>query len=85
MLYLKLLKDIYGILQSDLLSYINMRKYLEIDGFKFNPYDPCMAKKIIEGDPPTILFHVDDVEASHKITKVVDNIEKWIDFMYGDP
>ena len=44
-----------------------------------------MAKKIIEGDPPTILFHVDDVEASHKITKVVDNIEKWIDFMYGDP
>ena len=31
------------------------------------------------------MFRVYDVQSSHKDTKVVDNFEKYIDFMYGDP
>ena len=37
-LYIDIIKDIYGMLKSALLSYIKLRKYLETDGFKFNPY-----------------------------------------------
>ena len=48
-LYLEVLKPIYGMLQSALLSYIKMRKYLETDGFKLNPYGPCVANNITEG------------------------------------
>ena len=72
-------------LQSALLSYIKLIKYLETDGFKFNPYDPYMANNIIEGDPITVVLHVYDLKAIHKYTKVVDNFEQWIEFMYGDP
>ena len=47
-LYIKLLKYIYGMLQSALLSCIKLIKYLETNGFIFNPYEPCVANKIIE-------------------------------------
>ena len=60
-------------LQSYLLSYINMRKSLETDRFKFNPYDPCVANNIVEVEPLTIVFRADDVKAGHKGTKGVDN------------
>ena len=60
-LYLKLLKDIYGMLQPALFFYIKLSQYLDTDGFKFNPYNPCVSNKIIEGEPLTIVFHVDDV------------------------
>ena len=30
------------------------------------------------------MFYVDDVKAIHKDTKVVENVEQWIYFMYGD-
>ena len=49
-------------LQLALLSYINMRRYFEIGGFKFNTYDPCVSNNIIEGDSLTVVFHVDDVK-----------------------
>ena len=43
-------------LQSDILSYINLIKYLETDEFQFNPYDPCVANNIIEVDPITVVL-----------------------------
>ena len=57
-------------IQSDILSYINLIKYLETEVSKCNPYDPCVANKIIEGDPLTVIFHVDDAKESHKGKKV---------------
>ena len=58
---------------------------METEGFKFNPYDPCVANNIIGGYPLTIVFHVDYVKEIHNATKVVDNFKKWIKFMYADP
>ena len=85
MLYLGLLKAIYGMLQSALRSYIKLRKYLDTYGFKFNPYEPCVANNITEVEPLIVVFHVDDVKESHRDTNMVDNFEQWIEFMYGDP
>ena len=72
-------------LQSALLAYKKLRKDLETDGFEFNPYDPCVANKKINGKNLTVLFHVDDLKVSHQDRRVVDQFEQWVDFMYGDP
>jgi hypothetical protein len=42
-LYVKMLKAIYGMLQSSLLYYKKFRKDIESIGFEVNPYDPCVA------------------------------------------
>ena len=60
------LKAIYGMLQSALLFYQQFRKDLEEYGFIFNPYDPCVANKMVNGKQFTITFHVDDLKASHE-------------------
>ena len=72
-------------LQSLLLFYKKFRKDLEKEGFKFNPYDPCVANKMVNGKQMTVVFHVDDAKVSHKDKKVVDEFHQWADFMYGDP
>lgn len=48
-LYVQVLKAIYGMLQSAILFYKKLRKDLEGIGFKFNPYDPCVANKMAAG------------------------------------
>ena len=61
------------------------RKDLEREGFKFNPYDPCVANRMVNNKQLTVVFHVDDAKVSHLDKKVVDDFEQWVDFMYGDP
>ena len=61
-----------------------MRKYLETHGFKFNPYDPCVDNKITKGEPLTVVFHINYLNASNKGKKMVENIEQWIELMYGE-
>jgi len=57
---------------SSLLFYRKLRKDLEQLGFKINPYDICVANKLINRKQLTILWHVDDLKISHKDKKVVD-------------
>ena len=77
-LYVKLLKAIYSTLEAALLFYKKLQKDLEKDGYKVNPYDPCVANKIINGKQHTIMWHVDDLMASHVDPKVNDNFIKWV-------
>ena len=75
-LCLEMQKSPYGILKSMLLFYLNMVGYLEISGFKLNPYDPCMMNKIVGGEQMTVVFQVGDLKVLHKskksVTKVID-------------
>ena len=48
-LYLIVHKAIYGMIQSPLLWYKKIRADLESQGFKVNPYDPCVANKWVNG------------------------------------
>jgi hypothetical protein len=48
-LYVQLLKALYGTLQASFLFYKKLKKDLESLGFKINPYDPCVANQIIDG------------------------------------
>ena len=46
-LYVRLKKAIYGLLRSSLLFYRKLHGELEAYGFKINPYDPCVGKKMV--------------------------------------
>ena len=46
-LYVKLAKALYGLLRSALLFYRKLSKELVEHGFVINPYDPCVATKMI--------------------------------------
>jgi hypothetical protein len=56
---------LYGTMVARLLYYIKFVKSLMDIGFIINPYDPCVANKIIKGKQMTICFHVDDCKLSH--------------------
>jgi hypothetical protein len=48
-------------------------------GFEINPYDLCMANKMIEGKQMMICFHVvDDCKLSHRKSKVMDQMVEWL-------
>jgi hypothetical protein len=83
-LYVKLQKAVYGCLRSALLFYQKMLKDLEDNGFELNPYDPCIANKVINGKQFTITWHVEDLKLSHVDSKVVDDTITWIKSIYGE-
>ena len=84
MLYVRLSKALYGLLQSALLFYKKLRSELENYGFEVKPYDPCVANKIVNGTQMTVTWHVDDLKVSHKDD---DEITKFLLFwgkLYDD-
>jgi hypothetical protein len=56
----------YGTMVASLLYYRKFVKSLADIRFIINPYDPCVANKIVEGKQMTICFHVDDCKISHR-------------------
>ena len=64
-LYVEAWKAIYGMLKAALLFYKKFLKGLRSIGFKLNPYDPCVANRIVNGKQMTILWHVDNFKVSH--------------------
>jgi hypothetical protein len=63
---------------ASLLYYRKFVKSLTDIDFVINPYDPCVANKMIEGDQMTICFHVDDCKLNHRKTKVVDSMIEYL-------
>lgn len=58
-------------------------KSLKIRGFAINPYDWCIANKMIDGGQCTIVWHVDDLKISHIKSSVVDDIIVSLQEEYG--
>ena len=53
-------------------------------GFIINPYDPCVAKKLINGSQLTATWHVDNLKVFYKDAKVVTSFILDFQKMYGD-
>ena len=83
-IYLEIEKALYGMLESSLLFYKKLSKDLREQGFEVNPYDPCVANKMIEGKQMTVTWHVDDLKISHESAKVVDEFIEWAREKYED-
>ena len=63
---------LYGTMVASLIYYRKFTKSLTDIGFKINPYDLCVANKIIDGQQMTICYHVYDCKLSHRRRKVND-------------
>ena len=81
--YVQVLKALYGMLIAALLWYKQFKTDLEQAGFKFNSYDPCVANRRVNGTMQTVKFHVDDLKSSHVDSRVNDNFLSWLNSKYG--
>ncbi len=77
-------KALYGCINSALLFYQKLVGDLKSIGFKLNPYDPCVANKVICDHQCTICWHVDDFKVSHWDLIVVTGIVDWFKGIYGN-
>ena len=83
-LYLRLLKALYGCVKVALLWYELLSTTLKDMGFVFNPYDECVANKMVNGKQCTITWHVDDNKISHVDSKVMSQVIKDIKKKFGE-
>ena len=58
-LYVQILMALYGMIESALLWYTLYVEVLHKEGFEINPYDRCVANKVINDKQCTIAWYVD--------------------------
>ena len=80
MMYVKLNKALYGTLQAALFLWKNLTNILIVWGLVVNPYDWCVANKMVNGKQLNIVWHVDDLKILHVeenvVTKVISKLKK---------
>ena len=81
-IYVRLLKALYGYLKADLFFWKNLSETLQEWGFNINPYDWCVSNKMINGKQCTIEWHVKDSKISHIDSEVIDEILNKLDKRY---
>ena len=81
-LYVEAINALYGIMKAALLFYITFVKNLKSVGFQLNPYDPCVANKIVDGAQLTVFWHINDLKVSHKHGGVVTRMTAWLKKTY---
>ena len=82
-IYLHVIRALCGMLESAMLFYKKLVSDLQGYGFELNPYDPCVANKMVNGHQMTVCWHVDDLKVSHKDPKEIDSFLKWATETYG--
>ena len=74
LLYVTILRAIYGCIDSALLWYKFYSEMLEGMGFVINPYDLCVASKMINVKQCTIVWYFDENQLSCVDPNVVKEI-----------
>ena len=69
-------------MKAALLFYLKYIKNLKSIGFVLNPYDPCVANKIVDGAQLTVVWHVDDLKLSQLDAVVVTRMSVWLQKTY---
>jgi hypothetical protein len=82
-LYLKLLKALYGCVKSSLLWYELFSSKLRGMGFELNQYNTCIANETINDNQCTIAWYVDNTKISHTDEKVVSQVVERIERKFG--
>jgi hypothetical protein len=70
LLLCRCLNAIYGTVIAGLLYYRKFKKTVEGNDFTLNPYDPCVANRVVEHKRQTVCWHVDDCKLSHVDPKI---------------
>ena len=82
-LYVELMKALYGTLRAALIFWRKLTAKLIEWGFTINPYDWCVANKQIDGQQCTLVWHVDDMKISHADSRIVDGIIAMLEAEFG--
>ena len=81
-LYMRVQKALYGMLKRALLFNEKLSHDLETQGFKINPYDSCLANKLVDGYQMTGVWYVDDLKISYKHPWEMTKIALWLSKIY---
>ncbi len=71
-------------MKSALLFYRKLISELKGMGFEVNPYDPCVANKMINGSQMTVRWHVDNLMISHSSNEAILQFLRTLKDIYGD-
>ena len=82
-IYVKMLKSLYGLLQSAILLYQKLVKDLKKYELEMNPYDTCIFNRTKNGKQPTVTFHVDDLKVSHMDPSEITLFMCYLYIIYG--
>ena len=82
-LYLQLLKAMYGTLAAPLPWYQMFVDVIKEFRFSVNPYDECVANKMVNGAQFTICWYVDDLKLSRIEESVVNDMIKKSEIKFG--
>ena len=77
------MKALYGSIKLALLWCELLTGELREMGFELNPYDKCVANKMIDGKQCTLAWWVDDNCLTHLFDKVLDKVIKRIERKFG--
>ena len=80
---MELKKALYGMLKAAMLFWCKLTDILQSWGFEVNPYDWCIANKIVNGSQCTIVWHVDDLKISHVDPEVVRGVLQQLESEFG--
>jgi hypothetical protein len=83
-LYLQLQKALYGMMKSALLFYKKPVVEFQEMGFEINPYNPCIANKMVNGMQMTIRWHADDLMVSHLNQEDIMQVVQQIKYINGE-
>jgi hypothetical protein len=76
------LNAVYGTMMAALLYYKKFVKSLTKQGYKINPYDGCVANKVVKRKQVTNCFHIDDCKIFHESSAVIDDTIAWLRVKY---
>ena len=83
-MYVELLKALYGTLQATQLFWEKLQAKLVNDwGFMPNRYDSCVVNKMVDGKQLTMAWHVDDLKVSHEKEEVLDEFIGMMQNQFG--
>ena len=83
-MYMDLLKALYGTLHAACLFWQKLSKQLiEVWGSTPNKYDDCVVNKTIKSHQMTMVWHVDDLKVSHIDSKEVDKFVVQMEEAFG--
>ena len=83
-MYMELLKALYGTLRAARLFWQKLSKQLiDVWGFTPNKYDDCVVNKTIKGHQMTVVWHVDDLKVSHVDREEVDKFVEQMEQTFG--
>jgi hypothetical protein len=69
-------------MKNALLFYRKLVKEFKEMVFEINPYDPCVANKLVDEKQMTVRWHVDDLMISHVDKGKILKFVRWIKDIY---